>query len=598
MGATTKTTSGAFPSLSASTLTKVASDEWIQRSLTRLEVYEELREEFKGKLETAPEGDGQMMLLDLIVQLERRVAKLYRQLEVIAEAREGSEAKAEAAKTPDPGHPALQPKPKKLSHIPDDLPPPPLAPGLNPNEIPPPPLRMSGMTSKVAEPKRSLDPPPDWGTTPNSSSDAPTRPESAAWQISKLTRERVSETPSGTHSIQRTPDPDPLQAKARQGRGARYRTMREVPRFKGEEGSQTAELEHASGSWKRPDVAAVQPASPSSQPTTAQPETTPPQSVEPQPAVVQPVAQPQPTAQPVAQPQPVQPKPFAQPQAQPAAVPTTGSPAGTWQQPGMASTPASSPATGDWQRPQAHPAPAYTQSPPNNPLNRTKAGHPVAPHAAPYVANPLNRPHANPVNNPLNQARLDPHPAAFPAVNNPLNAVRPQRPPSSARLGQPFPFRAVSSEYDERGSAWTQTETYDDDDLEYSSGNRGIWFFVFLLLAGAAAGGYYWYTHGGRALLAPPAAAPESKAPVAPRVIKARPVLPDTQGPAGAEGGSLETSRGTVFKKSSYRGHARGSSVASSVEPGDEAIDPDSIRKPDTTTKVVKTDDPFEGADQ
>lgn len=631
MGASTKTTSGAFPPLSTSTLTKVASDEWIERSLARLEVYEELRDEFKGKLEAVPEGDGQMVLLDLIVQLERRVAKLYRQLEVIAEAREGARASKEAQSEPAPqAQPTVQPKPSEKSgpqktpavqavrpsHIPADLPPPPLAPGLDPNEIPPPPLRMADMAKRKPSGPH-LASPPEWAAdVPTASPDAVTRPESASWHISKLTRDKVSQTPSGTHSIQHTPEAGELvEGKPRKGRGERYRTMREVPQFKaGDESPQADKLQTASGGWKRPEA----------DPKTPQ-ATIPKLSTGAHAAVGQATPQPAITATPTQPPtgswkrpelnqKPTQPAATPSPAA--SSAPSTQGPAtGSWQRPQptqpVAGVPGT-PTTGSWQRPQAQPAPAHTQKPVANPLNQTRAGHPANapasprnPFSAPYAGNPLNRPNASPVNNPLNQAQLDPHPAAFPAVNNPLNnplnAVRRAGTSSAAtpRLGQPFPFRAVASEYDERGSKWAQTETFEDDDIDFPTSSRGLWFFVFLLFAAAGAGGYYWYTHGGRAFLQPAAATPETTAPAAPpRVIKARPVLPDTQGPAVKDGGSVDQSRGTTFKKRKYRGRAGGGSISSSVEPGDDAIDADSIRKSDPSTKVVKTDDPFEGADQ
>jgi len=268
----------------------------------------------------------------------------------------------------------------------------------------------------------------------------------------------------------------------------------------------------------------------------------------------------------------------------------------------------------DWQRPQAAPVPAHTPASIDSPLNRTRAGHAKGTDVAarstsnhPFAGrphNPLNRPNARPIANPLNQGRLDPHPAAFPVSqpnpNNPLNHNPAQGPRAmgpaggAPRLGQPFPFRAVRSDYDDQRPSWAESAP-DDDDIDYPSSSSGLWFFVVLLLAGAVAGGYYWYTHGGREILQPPTAKPK---PVAqpPRVIRSSPVVPDTQGPSVDTGSAVEQSRGTVFKKRKFRPR-RGGSVSTNVRPGTDAIDADTIKKSKSDTKVVQTDDPFEGAE-
>ncbi|MCA9695266.1 MAG: hypothetical protein KC636_37150 [Myxococcales bacterium] len=144
--------------------------------------------------------------------------------------------------------------------------------------------------------------------------------------------------------------------------------------------------------------------------------------------------------------------------------------------------------------------------------------------------------------------------------------------------GTPFPFSAVSEQEFGAGLG------YDADDARLVRNRAGRNALLLLLIVGVGIGGYFGY----KRFYAPKqveVAAPT--ATEAPKVIRATPVPPDTQGPRGAKGAEVEQSAGTVVEE--RRRGRRGRGRDGSARPQERAPE-----RPDT--KVQRdADEPLSG---
>ncbi|MCA9719516.1 MAG: hypothetical protein H6713_09820 [Myxococcales bacterium] len=118
----------------------------------------------------------------------------------------------------------------------------------------------------------------------------------------------------------------------------------------------------------------------------------------------------------------------------------------------------------------------------------------------------------------------------------------------------------------------------DDFDGPKKGGAAKWGLLIALVLGGGALGGYLYVSKNGA-----PEEAPKDTGPA--KVISAGDVPPDTQGPKGAKGGSVDSSQGTQFKKSN-RPPGGGGGGGGGKKPKE---------KKRQTYEITKTDDPLAG---
>ncbi len=257
---------------------------------------------------------------------------------------------------------------------------------------------------------------------------------------------------------------------------------------------------------------------------------------------------------------------------------------------------------------------ASTQTPAGQTQGKTQLGTPdaaatseaetPAPAPAPVASHRGNTLHVSPPPQPSpvvahpedTRAPARSTPAAPFAFSSTPGAVVPaaalSQPGQPAASGAaPFAFTSNTNNPAMYGAsdAYFNNLGFDDDDLRMARRTRPRWGLVAaVVLLGGGVGGYIAYDQ----YYAPkPAQEPAPTVPVAPRIIKAAEVPPDTQGPSNIAktDGEVSQTAGTTIQERKRRGRAgrRNLGPAERARPA----------KRDRNTKVKNTDDPLDGVE-